>query len=274
MMLKEKSSPWARVKYLYVLPIAAITLTAFARPEITNELNEISAIKVNDITSILETNKVNNSVLEVDSTKKSTVQQHQSKNYFILQKDSTQKKSGTTKIKIREKDDSATPKESLIEITQAFLVPNDSTHTSQITLSSLGLLIVNGKEVSMDSIQKIDQSRIKTITVLKDKTARTLYGDKAKNGVISISIASENDPTITNLYYNLVDGTTVLLNPKTTTKTATYMVTQKDASNSKKVELKGEAYFSVVSADSLVMYTIACDTIVMTSDTLKIEKKK
>ncbi|MCQ4875529.1 MULTISPECIES: M56 family metallopeptidase [Odoribacteraceae] len=274
MMLKEKSSPWARVKYLYVLPIAAITLTAFARPEITNELNEISAIKVNDITSILETNKVNNSVLEVDSTKKSTVQQHQSKNYFILQKDSTQKKSGTTKIKIREEDDSATPKESLIEITQAFLVPNDSTHTSQITLSSLGLLIVNGKEVSMDSIQKIDQSRIKTITVLKDKTARTLYGDKAKNGVISISIASENDPTITNLYYNLVDGTTVLLNPKTTTKTATYMVTQKDASNSKKVELKGEAYFSVVSADSLVMYTIACDTIVMTSDTLKIEKKK
>ena len=153
-------------------------------------------------------------------------------------------------------------------------MPNDSTHTSQITLSSLGLLIVNGKEVSMDSIQKIDQSRIKTITVLKDKTARTLYGDKAKNGVISISIASENDPTITNLYYNLVDGTTVLLNPKTTTKTATYMVTQKDASNSKKVELKGEAYFSVVSADSLVMYTIACDTIVMTSDTLKIEKKK
>ena len=87
MVLEEKSGPWARVKYLYVLPIAAITLTAFARPEITNELNEISAIKVNDITSILETNKVNNSVLEVDSTKKSTVQQHQSKNYFILQKD-------------------------------------------------------------------------------------------------------------------------------------------------------------------------------------------
>ena len=62
MMLKEKSSPWARMKYLYVLPVAAITLTAFARPEISNELNEISTIKVNDITSILDAKEVNNSL--------------------------------------------------------------------------------------------------------------------------------------------------------------------------------------------------------------------
>ena len=274
MMLKEKSSPWARVKYLYVLPIAAITLTAFARPEITNELNEISAIKVNDITSILETKEVNNSVLEIDSTQKTTVQKHQSQTVILLKKDSTQKPSKT--IKIKEESNSAHSKEGLIEITHAIMVPDDSVHTSEITLSSPGLLIVNGKEVSMDSIQKIDQSRIKTITILKDKTATTLYGDKAKNGVISITIASEKDPTQQTISYELVDGTTVLLNPKTATKTATYMTTQKDTSNSKKVELKGEAYFRVVHADSLVVYTIACDTIVMSSDTLKykVEKKK
>ena len=29
MMLKEKSNPWARLKYLYVLPLAAIAVTAF-----------------------------------------------------------------------------------------------------------------------------------------------------------------------------------------------------------------------------------------------------
>lgn len=74
MMLKEKSSPWARAKYLYVLPLAVIALTAFARPEISGELNEISAIKVNDFTSILETKTANNPVPEQDTlTTKTTV---------------------------------------------------------------------------------------------------------------------------------------------------------------------------------------------------------
>ena len=48
MMLKEKSNPWARLKYLYVLPLAAIAVTAFARPEISEKVEEISAVKVNE----------------------------------------------------------------------------------------------------------------------------------------------------------------------------------------------------------------------------------
>jgi len=55
MMLKEKSSPWARLKYLYVLPVAAIAVTAFARPEVSETVEEISAVKVNDLTAIVET---------------------------------------------------------------------------------------------------------------------------------------------------------------------------------------------------------------------------
>lgn len=58
MMLKKKSSPWARLKYLYVLPLAAIAVAAFARPEISNELDEISAVKVNDLTAIMKTEEV------------------------------------------------------------------------------------------------------------------------------------------------------------------------------------------------------------------------
>lgn len=58
MMLKKKSSPWARLKYLYVLPLAAIAVAAFARPEISNELDEISAVKVNDLTAIIKTEEV------------------------------------------------------------------------------------------------------------------------------------------------------------------------------------------------------------------------
>ena len=58
MMLKKKSNPWARLKYLYVLPLAAIAVAAFARPEISGELNEISAVKVNDLTAIMKTEEV------------------------------------------------------------------------------------------------------------------------------------------------------------------------------------------------------------------------
>lgn len=48
MMSKQKSSPWARLKYLYVLPVTVVAITAFARPEISSELNKISEAKVSD----------------------------------------------------------------------------------------------------------------------------------------------------------------------------------------------------------------------------------
>mgnify|MGYP002900264125 FL=1 len=60
MMLKEKSSPWACLKYLYVLPVAAIAVTAFARPEISGKVEEISAVKVNDLAAIVETKVAEN----------------------------------------------------------------------------------------------------------------------------------------------------------------------------------------------------------------------
>ena len=58
MMIKKKSNPWARLKYLYVLPLATVAVAAFARPEVSNEFNEISSVKVNDLTSIVKTNEV------------------------------------------------------------------------------------------------------------------------------------------------------------------------------------------------------------------------
>ena len=56
MMLKEKSNPWARMKYLYVLPLAALAVTAFARPEVSAVTDEISSAKVNDLAEMVKTN--------------------------------------------------------------------------------------------------------------------------------------------------------------------------------------------------------------------------
>ena len=55
MMIKKKSNPWARLKYLYVLPLATVAVAAFARPEVSNQLDEISSIKVNDLVSVVKT---------------------------------------------------------------------------------------------------------------------------------------------------------------------------------------------------------------------------
>ena len=55
MMLKEKSSPWARVKYLYVLPLAALAVSAFARPEVSAVADELSSAKVNDLVASMKT---------------------------------------------------------------------------------------------------------------------------------------------------------------------------------------------------------------------------
>mgnify|MGYP005859060341 FL=1 len=54
MMLKQKSSPWARLKYLYVLPLTAVAVVAFARPEISRELEKISSAKISEIVPVKE----------------------------------------------------------------------------------------------------------------------------------------------------------------------------------------------------------------------------
>lgn len=58
MMIKKKSNPWARMKCLVALPIAAVAVAAFARPEVSNELDEISSAKVNELTSIVKTEEI------------------------------------------------------------------------------------------------------------------------------------------------------------------------------------------------------------------------
>ena len=57
MMMKEKSNPWARMKYAYVLPLAALTMTAFARPEVSQVTHEISSAKVTNLVENLQTSR-------------------------------------------------------------------------------------------------------------------------------------------------------------------------------------------------------------------------
>lgn len=57
MMLRKKSSPWARMKCLYVFPLAAVAVTAFARPEMSQALKMMSSVGVDDYASVLKADK-------------------------------------------------------------------------------------------------------------------------------------------------------------------------------------------------------------------------
>ena len=258
MMLKEKSSPWARMKYLYVLPVAAITLTAFARPEISNELNEISTIKVNDITSILDAKEVNNSLMAVDTAQKTVITESTFKS--TLPEDSIQSKTQHFFLKMEKTKATSVP----LKIGQITLQDSCISTIPEIPV----LFIVNGKEVSVDSVKMIDPNKIETITILKDKYAITQYGEKGKEGVVSITYTSGSpDKKVTS--YKLADGTTVYLESETSTTGSYTIIHSKDTSSLRTVKLKGEARFKIVEKDSIIEYQV-------TSDTLKygIQKKK
>ncbi len=49
MMMRKKSSPWARAKYLCVLPLVAVSAVALAHTEVSNLESELSACKVSDL---------------------------------------------------------------------------------------------------------------------------------------------------------------------------------------------------------------------------------
>ena len=256
MMLKEKSSPWARMKYLYVLPVAAITLTTFARPEISNELNEISTIKVNDITSILDAKEVNNSLTIADTTQKVAVKTSTVK--FDLVKDRTKGTPQYTQIEVKE--DTTKLKEYQILITKTINVATDSSLSTQAILTTPCLFIVNGKEVSVDSVKMIDPNKIETITILKDKYAITQYGEKGKEGVVSITCTSGSpDKKVTS--YKLADGTIVYLDSKNSATNSYTIIHSKDTSSLRTVKLKGEARFKIVEKDSIVEYQVISDTL-------------
>ncbi len=61
MMMKEKSHPWARLKYLYVLPLAAISMVAFAHTEAANNSNGISEAKGTEVSANNQTSSVKSS---------------------------------------------------------------------------------------------------------------------------------------------------------------------------------------------------------------------
>ena len=192
MMKKSKSNPWMRSKALYVIPVAALALSAFATPKFVapieetvtklegkgteNSLNlqafeeERKLVELKNVSKVLVDGKEMTTQEAMEAVKGKEIQ-----NSLITQPDGSE----VLSIKTRGYKDAPQP-----------------------------LIVLNGKiiEVSKDvnfetmnseeqfsSLLNINVEDIESITVLKNDAATKVWGDKGANGVIVITTKSKDD---------------------------------------------------------------------------------
>lgn len=80
MMLKQKSSSWARLKYLCILPLTALSVAAFARSEVFLEMGELPVAEVTNLVSITEGYSANKQKETGDSIPAKKVQKSWNRN--------------------------------------------------------------------------------------------------------------------------------------------------------------------------------------------------
>ena len=266
MMLKEKSNPWARLKYLYVLPLAAIAVTAFARPEISEKMEEISAVKVNDLAEIVQEKVLQDTVKVSKDEKKDAlvvtgVKSKEEEEIVIfevveqmpeypggmsaLQKYLSEKIAGspmkgkaggrvmvgftvaeTGKIKdvrVLQSDEASLNQEAERIVSEMpDRIPGKQRgrpvpvkYTVPIRFGNIRfaenkqpLIFADGKEISMDAMEKLDPSTIESISVLKDSTSIKVYGKRGANGVILVNTQRGSKTKIQNKEISFSQKTT------------------------------------------------------------------
>ena len=266
MMLKEKSNPWARLKYLYVLPLAAIAVTAFARPEISEKMEEISAVKVNDLAEIVQEKVLQDTVKVSKDEKKDAlvvtgVKSKEEEEIVIfevveqmpeypggmsaLQKYLSEKIAGspmkgkaggrvmvgftvaeTGKIKdvrVLQSDEASLNQEAERIVSEMpDWIPGKQRgrpvpvkYTDPIRFGNIRfaenkqpLIFADGKEISMDAMEKLDPSTIESFSVLKDSASIKVYGKRGANGVILVNTQRGSKTKIQNKEISFSQKTT------------------------------------------------------------------
>ena len=186
MMQKIKSNPWMRSKALYVIPVAALALSAFATPKFVAPIEgAVSKLegKVTENSSNLQASEEKRKVVEVKNVSKvivdgkemapkeamKAVQGKEIQNSLTTQPDGSEALS----IKTR-------PKEALIVLNGKVLETKAIDVTSEEQLSKL--LNVNPEE-------------IESITCLQKDAATAKWGDKGSNGAIVITTKAAKKAT-------------------------------------------------------------------------------
>ena len=171
MMTKKQSNAWARLKYLYVLPVAAVAVTAFARPEVSEQADRLSAAEVSDFAAMFETKTAQNAESQAkDSMHYAVVTLQGKPNIANLQGKPT-----TVKM-------------------QTIGRPDTARNVDSLSLSSM-VMVVDGK-VTTD-ISGIPATRIASFVVNKTDSAKAAYGAQDKDGVVMITTIKDDEQKVT-----------------------------------------------------------------------------
>ena len=163
MMKKSKSNPWMKSKALYVIPVAALALSAFATPKFVAPIEET----VTKLEGKGTENSANLQVLEQEMNP-------------AAQKDMTQSSTENVILEeVKQQDTEGRP---------LFVLDGKIIEVSK----DVNFGTMNSEE-QFSSLLNINVEDIESITVLKNEEATKIWGDKGANGVIVITTKSKDD---------------------------------------------------------------------------------
>ncbi|MEA5006715.1 MAG: M56 family metallopeptidase [Rikenellaceae bacterium] len=218
MISKKKSNRLAAIKALFVLPLSALAVVAFASEKMTSGMEVISNAKITEIfaqDTIKKEAKVKVKSEKLGKSEKIVNSKEgkgkSEKTYSITINDENQGQTSTKKVityivrdtvnvsivgydstkkGFRHDVISISDPDSKDTVRTFVTYMNDNNKDAQ------PIIIVDGKEVNAKLMKAIDTKAIESVSVLKDKSAIALYGEKGKNGVIVITL---KDPDSGNL---------------------------------------------------------------------------
>ncbi|MDE6446130.1 MAG: M56 family peptidase [Alistipes sp.] len=196
MMLREKSSRWAGARALFLLPLTAVALGAFAETAYVvpdDKVNkEFVAANVSG-PNISLTGLDGDPLVLVDGkeTTLTEVPGHRVASMQIIKGERAvetygeKARNGTVLITLKKDGDASA--DAAAPRTDSIAVIGYGTFEKPVKAAPL--YVVDGEETT--SLDGIEPERIATIEVLKDPDALTVYGDKGRNGVVVITLKKE-----------------------------------------------------------------------------------
>lgn len=211
MISKKKSNRMAAIKALFVLPLSALAVVAFASEKMTSGMEMISNAKITEIFT--------QDTIKIAPKKEVKVivnREKQERSEELVNGEKQESRTITIKVNDENSGNTSTSKvitysvRDTINVTIAgkdtakacfrsgYIRINNSdtkdTVTTFVTFmdennkDAAPLCIIDGKEVDIKVMKAIDPGAIFSISVLKDKAATEIYGDKGKNGVLVITL--------------------------------------------------------------------------------------
>jgi TonB family protein len=190
MMTKTIHSPFRKLKLLLALPLIAGVFYAFAAPEYKFVPVENESVKAEAAPTGTELIAAQIGALLAQTTENQT---------NSLQSQPTEGKTIQGQV---------IPEDGKPQKNASVVVSGKTTGTfidASGKQSQPGLVIVDGKEIPRTELGKIDPLLIESISILKNESAISLYGKKAKDGVVLITLKSrqtqdnQNTGTATNI---------------------------------------------------------------------------